>query len=223
MVEGQVGKVHNRLTTLKRNKSRVGRSLCAIVRPRKGLIVMQRSILIVAITILINQLFGQSPSKTQTNYDTTTTIVRAVINKDECGNPLTESMLWSSIEGEIVKVSDNHILDLLMKNGRTVKVLFAMITFPETNDSIRTTSFDSLVALALHKNVEVLINPFHNDSSQVSGRVIIQSKEVNQILLEKGWASYHAPDSMEFGWYIPCVYQKMEIKAKQKGYGFWQK
>ncbi len=184
---------------------------------------MQKLIFIVSIIFSSFQLLGLSSSAAQTKLDTVTTTGKVVINQDECGDPLTESMLWTSIEGEVDKVSNNHILDLLLKNGRTVKVLLAMITFPETNDSINALSSETLMALIFHKKGEVLIDPFHNDSTRTIGRVFAHSKEVNLILLEKGLASFYTSDSSQyFGWYIPCVYRKAEQLAKQKGYGIWQ-
>ncbi len=164
-------------------------------------------------------LWSQSRSKSLTATDSADKVVLLKsLGDDECGNPLTESMLWTSIGGTAIRISSDCTVDLLLDNDEISKVRFAMISFPG-NASFEL--LDSLNQMVLERRVEVWANPSQLDSHQVTGRIFVGSQEINLVLLEKGWASYQAPDSSEYSWYVPCTYRKAEFRAKKNRRGIW--
>lgn len=146
---------------------------------------------------------------------------------DPCGNPLKESMVWTSVSGRVVRVVDGDTLIISIQDKRRKTVHLVGIDSP--GEELREESRIYLEQMALDTDVEVLLNPSHWDSKQpkpaeITGVVYIRSgsgMDANLAMIEAGMARYKKPKPYEMSNYSECRYKNAETKAREAKRGLW--
>ncbi len=136
----------------------------------------------------------------------------------ECGSPLVESMLWMSVEGNVIKVIDGDSIILLTKDNKRKRVNLVALDSSAAKDSARRL----LSRLVLNRTVSVLVNPSDIKRTTIVGVVHGQGKDVNRELLEAGVAQYREPSAYSVSDYTACGYRIVERKAREAKKGIWQ-
>ena len=136
----------------------------------------------------------------------------------ECGSPLVESMLWMSVEGNVIKVIDGDSIILFTKNNERKRVNLVAIDSSDATNSARRL----LSRLVLNRTVSVLVNPSDIKRRTIVGVIRGQGKDVNRELLEAGAARYREPGAYRVSDYTACSYRIVERKAREAKKGIWQ-
>ena len=179
--------------------------------------------LLVFAVALTTQLFAQVSSPLwkgeQTGHDSADTIKFQY--QEECGNPIRESMLWATLDGRVLSVLNDSTLEFATGDSEIRLVRLAMIHPPDQSEETLAECRLFLGSEVLGKSVTILLDPNDHDSLQFEARVIIANREINQVMLEAGIASYRPPRDNRFSWYIPCVYRVLERRARENHLGIW--
>lgn len=150
--------------------------------------------------------------------------------EEECGNPFVESQTYTHRWGKVIKVLD----------GKTIVFEVTKVDGIEINKSIITVSLAGIDTSTNEEGAKkFLLENLLNETVKVVGNTgspvffaIVWGKlkasgnliEVNLYLLEKGIAKFKAFTSDNLVPYrTPCVYQKVEEKARQEKIGIWEK
>lgn len=138
--------------------------------------------------------------------------------EDECGDPLMESMVWSSVSGTVVRIIDGDSFELRTEDGgkRIVKLVAIDVSSPKYATSVL------LSDMLLNRKVDVLVNPSNDKAHTLIGVVHLGSEDVNRELLEIGAAQYKTPEAYAVSEYTACVYRVVERKAREAGKGIWR-
>jgi endonuclease YncB( thermonuclease family) len=149
---------------------------------------------------------------------------------DPCGNPMIESDLWYSIEGNVTSVEDGRtILIALADDHHLLRVHVAGIVLEH-----RRSSSDRAKAhvreMALDKPVGVMVNPsnwlgFEKRPKEVTGVVHLTEgvpSDVGLSLLAKGLARSKQPRPYTMSRHTFCQYRRAESEAQSKKLGLWQ-
>ena len=134
----------------------------------------------------------------------------------ECGSPLTESMIWMSIEGKVVEVLKGDAIIVLTGNNERKHVSLAGV-----NSGSTLAAQALLINLILNREVSVLVNPSNIAAKEVSGVVRYQSRDINLELIKEGAARYQAPPPYSMSNYTACVYRIVEKQVREYGTGTW--
>jgi len=137
-------------------------------------------------------------------------------HEDECGSPVAESMLWTFVEGKVIRVVDGDTIILLTKDNKRKRVNLVAVDASAGQDLSR----NLLSELVLNQLVSVHVS--NDKPSTVVGVVHTQEKDVNRELLEAGVARYHKPEFYSVSRYTACVYRIVEKEAKDAKRGRWQ-
>ncbi|MGQ0542386.1 MAG: thermonuclease family protein [Blastocatellia bacterium] len=75
----------------------------------------------------------------------------------------------------------------------------------------------------LNRQVKVWVTPGKSDESQITGQVWLGKKDLNRIMIKKGFASVIEPPLYSTSSYSLCVYRQLELDAQKKKIGIWAK
>jgi len=146
---------------------------------------------------------------------------------DPCGNPFNESMAWTPIDGNVVKVLDGDTIIISIRDKNQLTVHLAGIEAPE-DSKLRSDSRLYLEKMALNTNVDVIVNPsfwgyMKPKPNQVTGIVRISHvKDASLAMIESGMARYKEPSAYEMSKYAECPYKNAQDKAREAKRGLWQ-
>lgn len=143
---------------------------------------------------------------------------------EECGSPLTESMAWATLSGQVIQVTGGRSFLLRSSQGRTVQVDLAALDAGADQGAARVL----LASLVLGRDVTVLApqgKPGAPTEERVAGTVLTgagNAKDVNRELLQAGVARFQEPPAYSVSSYSTCLYRIAEREAKQAGRGIWK-
>ncbi|HVG32215.1 MAG TPA: thermonuclease family protein [Pyrinomonadaceae bacterium] len=138
--------------------------------------------------------------------------------EDKCGSPLVESMIWSLVEGTVIKVVDGDTILMLTKENKRRRIDLAAVDASAADDAARR----MLNELVLNRAVNVLVNPSNVKSKKVSGVVKTVGADVNRALIQAGAARYKEPAPYSMSNHASCVYRITESEAREAKRGLWQ-
>ncbi|MFH1724510.1 MAG: thermonuclease family protein [Elusimicrobiota bacterium] len=126
----------------------------------------------------------------------------------------TQEPTWESFAGEVVRVHDGDIIEV-MRKGKAVRVRLHGIDCPEKDQPFGTAAKKSMSELVFGKTVLVVV--YDTDHyGRLVGEVFKDHRSVNAALVEAGlawWYRRYAPDDKELG--------RLEAEARKEKRGLW--
>lgn len=138
------------------------------------------------------------------------------VDQRDCGSPFVESMVWGSVEGEVVEVRAPASFTMRKADGRVVEVTVLNVGQPFHSDAQAT------LRRLLGDRAKVLVNLSATDDARIAGEVHASNRNVNRELLRAGMAAWHPAPPYAVSSYSECVNRNTSEEAKRERRGIWQ-
>ena len=168
----------------------------------------------VFLIILISQSYLQQSSQGETTFVADT----ALAPSSEYA-PISK-LAGNTIEGKVIDVTSGDTLTVLDKNNREYKIKLAGIDAPGTKLDFGQAAKENLSALALDKNVLVVLSKTVTDGSAV-GKILQDGKDINIEQVKVGMARHNEDAVLEQSEETRQLYKDAEIAAKTIKIGIW--
>ncbi|HQU86425.1 MAG TPA: thermonuclease family protein [Pyrinomonadaceae bacterium] len=122
-------------------------------------------------------------------------------------------------DGKIIKIIDEDTVAF-----RSDKGLIRQVNLIGINSKKNKTEAKAFLEKnVLNVQVALIFRSFPSEKVNVKGIIQIDKKNINQMMIEQGFALYKNSKPYQISSYDACVFQKSEEKAKKAKLGIWAK